>query len=295
MTDILDALDDLDDDFLDGEVELYDGTSLDLTEVGELTEDRAREVTNAIRSAATATFVLLAYAHQNKAHKALGYATWADYVKEEFDMSAQRSYQLLDLGKVISELEEVTPEGTIIKLTEAQARDIKRELPQITEHIREVTEGLEPDEASSKVEEIIDSAREEKAKNEEEREQRERQEILEAEADDLLNDATLISPDSSDSLTDHADDDYLEVTVDGDGSSSLSPEDSMNLYNFFNVLSGIVALPEPDDFISVIPKARVREINEHLLEATSWLNRFQTLWEIEGPGAQDDGDEEEDE
>jgi hypothetical protein len=289
VADILDTLDDLDEDFALDEEDFE--TSLVLVEEGELLEEdyemsheEAQNITDAIRSAATATWVLLTKAHQFKAYKALGYETWADYVKTEFEISSQRSYQLLDLGKAVAMIEAVTPEGTIVQITEAQARDIKRELPAITEKIADETRGKTPEEASEDVDRIIDEIREQKkaddkeaekrAKAAEEAEQEGYQRGLEAAADALLE------ADRPDGMTDIADDGLVEMDVAGGGNDNLSPEDSMNLYNFFNMLSGVSSLPEPEDFINVVPKSRSAEIDRQLLEATSWLNRFQTLWEL---------------
>lgn len=296
MSDILDSLDDLDDDDFeleeledDSEVlhgEIVETEDFDL-ENYEMNERQAKEITEAIRSAATATFILVAEAHKHKAWKALGYDTWAAYVKEEFDITASRSYQLLDLSKAVEMIEEATPEGTQIKLTEAQARDIKRELPKITEQIREETSGMSPEDAAARAAELIEESREEikaqkeeekaikeKAAREEEDELEERQAELESQADALLE------ADRPDGITDMADDGFLEVDLEGDGDSSLSQEDSMHLYNFFNGLSSIVSLPEPDEFINIIPESRAEEINTQLIEVASWLNRLQTLWEL---------------
>ena len=238
MADILDTLDDLDEDFALDEEDFE--TSLVLVEEGELLEEdyemsheEAQNITDAIRSAATATWVLLTKAHQFKAYKALGYETWADYVKTEFEISSQRSYQLLDLGKAVAMIEAVTPEGTIVQITEAQARDIKRELPAITEKIADETRGKTPEEASEDVDRIIDEIREQKkaddkeaekrAKAAEEAEQEGYQRGLEAAADALLE------ADRPDGMTDIADDGLVEMDVAGGGNDNLSPEDSMNL------------------------------------------------------------------
>lgn len=282
MTDILDTLADLDDE--DFESDLDESPSAELEFDGDsdaMSEARAREITEAIRSAAQVTYLLLAQAHAHNAHKALGYATWADYVNEEFDMSAQRSYQLLDLSKVTNEIESVVPDGTSIKLTEAQARDIKRELPLVTERIREALEGGE--DAVDAVDRVIQEVRDQKKadddavaakqKSLEDAEDEARRQGLESAADALL------AGDRPDGLGNHADGDLIEVDVEGDD-SNLSPEDSMNLYNFFNVLSGIASLPEPDDFLRVVPTSRSEEVENQLLEAVAWLNRFQTLWEL---------------
>lgn len=292
MGDILDTLSDLEDE--EFEVELTpanddsadstdgDEVEADLAELDEFDEDqmseaRAREITEAIRSAATVTYVLLAQAHAQNAHRALGYETWADYVREEFDMSAQRSYQLLDLSKVTNEIESVVPEGTEVKITEAQARDIKRELPMVTEKIREaIDEGEDPEDA---VERVVDEAREQKKAEEKaaaakekaakEAEEEGYRQGLEAAADAILE----ANPDGGEP-------EGTESLVTGDD-AALSAEDSMNLYNFFNLLTGVSSLPEPDDFVKIIPKNRAEEVENQLMEAVTWLNRFQTLWELE--------------
>lgn len=293
MSDILDQIDDLDKDEFDKlEIDVDDESSDLSTELViaddeldyEMSEGKAREITDAIRAASAATYILLAQAHAGKAFKALGYETWADYVKAEFEISASRSYQLLDLSKAIQMIEAVTPEGTQVKLTEAQARDIKRELPKITEIIRDETEGLEADQASEAVDRIIgdirdqkkldDDAIAEREKNLAEAEQDGYHKGLEAAADSLLE------ADAAGSMTDGADSEFVEVEVAGDGLEVLTPQQKVDLYNFLNVLSGLTSLPEPDDFLKTVPAGRDEEITNQLNTATAWLNRFSTLWEL---------------
>lgn len=291
MSDILDHIEDLN-EFDELELEDEDETSEFSTELVisddeleyEMSEGKAREITDAIRAASAATYILLAQAHAGKAFKALGYETWADYVKAEFEISASRSYQLLDLSKAIQMIEAVTPEGTQVKLTEAQARDIKRELPKITEIIRDETEGLEADQASAAVDRIIDDIRDQKKldeaaisereKNLTEAEQDGYQKGLEAAADSFLE------ADAAGSMTDGADSEFVEVEVEGDGLDILTPQQKVDLYNFLNVLSGLTSLSEPDDFLKTVPAGRDEEITNQLNSATAWLNRFSTLWEL---------------
>jgi len=293
MSDILDQINDLEDDGfeeleLDDDVDPFDhGTDLLISDDDldfEMSEAKAREITDAIRAAASATYILLAQAHNGKAYKALGYETWAEYVKHEFDISASRSYQLLDLSKAVQMIESVTPEGTEVRLTEAQARDIKRELPKITEQIREETEGQPADKASAMVDSIIEDAREQKKADEKAIEERERN-LADAEQDgyhkglEAAADA-MLEADAEGSMTDHADSEFVELEVEGDGVAILSPQQKVDLYNFLNVLSGITSLSEPDDFIGTIPPGREEEISNQINTATAWLNRFSTLWEL---------------
>lgn len=301
MADILDGLSDLDDDefseLLEEDNALL-GEVIDLSPVDldgyEMSASEAHEITDAIRSAATATFVLLAEAHRHKAHQALGYSTWAEYVRQEFDMTSQRSYQLLALSSVANEIEGALPEGSHVKLTEKQARDIKRELPKITEQIREETQGLDPEEASQRAVEIVDHHREAiKSQRKEDLKAVEAKENalaaaeedgyragLEAAADAFLEDSD--GRGHSQGFSAGGEDGYEEGDrregAERSSAPTLGPEAAMFIYNFFNALSSVTSLPDPEEFLSLVPQERAAEINNQLLEASSWLNRFQTLW-----------------
>lgn len=301
MSDILDSIDvngdnaddfgddldelDFDDEGTEGEV--VDFLSSDDLEI-EMSEAKARELTDAIRAAATATYVLLARAHEGKAYKALGYDTWADYVRNEFDITASRSYQLLDLSKVVREIEEATPDGTVVTITEAQARDIKRELPQITERIKaEVSD--DPEEAAGTVERIIEDIRDQKKADEKAIQERE-QKLSEAEQDgyhrglEAAGDAFLDrNPEEGGERRASDGGEYGDPDA-ADGMDVMSPQDKVDLYNFLNVLSGLSSLPEPDEFIKIIPNGREDEITNQLDAAATWINRMASLWEVHTEG-----------
>lgn len=300
MSDILDSIDDLIDDDNDDydfnevpdiESNDVDDFATDLEQVieveGDMSELEAREITEAIRSAATATYILLAQAHEGKAYKALGYDTWASYVKDEFEISPQRSYQLLDLSKVIKTIEGSAPDGTEVKLTEAQARDIKRELPKITERIQEETKDMSPEDARETIDSIIDDAREEAAeqkKYDDKAASQKEKELEEADQEGYhraLEDVAdqMLEADATTRLGDSADDELIEVEVEGDG-DGMSPQASMDLYNFVNAMSGIASLPEPDDFVNTIPDSRFSEVYEQVIEASAWVNRLSTLMDM---------------
>lgn len=302
MSDILDSIDvngdnaddfgddldelDFDDEGTEGEV--VDFLSSDDLEI-ELSEGKARELTDAIRAAATATYVLLARAHEGKAYKALGYETWADYVREEFDISASRSYQLLDLSKVVREIEAATPEGTVINLTEAQARDIKRELPQITERIKAEVHDQDGEEASGTVGRIIEDIRDQKKADDKAIQERE-QNLAEAEKDgyhrglEAAGDAFLDNnPEGGGERRASDGGEYGDPGA-ADGMDVMSPQDKVDLYNFLNVLSGLSSLPEPDEFIKIIPDGREDEISNQLDAAATWINRMASLWEVHTEG-----------
>lgn len=69
-----------------------------------LTAEQARELTNQIQRTSMRLWLLVTEAHDRKAHLALGYESWADYVRAELNMSESRSYQFLDTGHVMKAL-----------------------------------------------------------------------------------------------------------------------------------------------------------------------------------------------
>lgn len=125
------------------------------SEAKELTD----EITAYMRRASEKIHELVARAHAGKAHLALGYATWGEYVTGELDMSVSRSYQLINLNRVISAFDEALPDGASVELTEAVARDVHRDLDAIAGRIREETAGLEAGDAVARAGEIVEEER----------------------------------------------------------------------------------------------------------------------------------------
>lgn len=118
----------------------------------------ARDLTNRIKAAADQLWRLLLEAHERRAWHVLGYRTWEDYVRVEFDMSRSRSYQLLDQGRVIKALEAVV--STTVDISEREARDLK---PALAEAISKVTEGVSADpvrDPRDVVRDVVDRLRE---------------------------------------------------------------------------------------------------------------------------------------
>lgn len=302
--DILETMDEIDEN---GEDTALEGViEEDSSDEMEFSSSRAREVTEAIKYAATATYALIYEAYQYKAHKALGYSNWGDYVKEEFQMSKSRSYQLISQAESIKQIEEAAPESTNFRLTEAQVRDLKSELPRITQTIQEETSGMSPEEAEGFIDDLLQQEREQ-AKADKEASDRKKAELEDAQGegyqsalDDVANqmlgegDGEIgpeednsvntpkggggFEPDSVNDFSDAADSGFYEAEVEGHG-QSISSEDALNLYNFFNMLSNLTELPEPDDFIELISEDRKEEVDNQIIEAASWINKFVTLWE----------------
>ena len=301
ILDTIDDLEDLDDEYTNNHVEegLDDENffndpeededfASDLTTIldqeSEMGESEAREITDAIKSAATATYVLLAKAHEGKAYKSLGYDSWGDYVKTEFEISPQRSYQLLDLSKAVKMIESAAPEGTTVKLTEAQARDLKRELPRITERIQQETQNKTPEESREIIDGIVREEREEKAqqraeanalKSKEEAIDEARTEGyqagIEASADAILE------ADAERQAANEPDGGLMDVEVHGDNSSPAAQAAYIKLAQLLVI---IAAMPDPQDVADAIPDNNFDELFDRVIDSAGWMNRLASLMEL---------------
>ena len=69
-------------------------------------EHEARILTTEIQRTEVRLWLLVTEAHDRKAHAALGYESWEDYVRAELRISPSRSYQLIDTGHVMRALAE---------------------------------------------------------------------------------------------------------------------------------------------------------------------------------------------
>jgi hypothetical protein len=98
----------------------------------------ATAITERIRKHIDAAWDNITRAYEGRAWKALGYNTWEAYVRAEFDMTRQRSYQLMDQGRVIHAVAEATGEN-VKRVGQISARDaaaVKDDLPAVTEEIK---------------------------------------------------------------------------------------------------------------------------------------------------------------
>lgn len=244
-----------------------------------LTEEQARNLTATIRNAVDVVWSLIARAHAGKAWKALGYDTWADYVAEEFDMSRSRSYQLLNQAHVVNEIEAVVPEGTSIDISEAAARDLKGVLEDVVPQIKEATEGLNPDEASDVLDEIVTQQREKL---------REEREAFDDGFDDDYAPSGLGGgsfPGGGDGFGGNwdgnpadrggyaPDDDFDEVDV-------VAIRRAVNAaHDLYSSLSALAGLPQDlSEVLEIIPRERYEQIDTNLDDAENRLAEFGDLW-----------------
>lgn len=124
-----------------------------------MTRGEAEAITEHIRNAIDMTWALIARAHAGRAWQALGYDSWASYTSEQFGVSRSRSYQLINQAEVITAISAAAPEGTVVKISERAARDLRKVIDEVVPAVARETEGLTPESAEARIGEILDSYR----------------------------------------------------------------------------------------------------------------------------------------
>src|ERR1700722_7772485 len=107
-----------------------------------LRRDEARALTEQIKAGLHATPLLLLEAHSKRAWQVLGYSTWEEYVRREFNFSRSRSYQLLDHGRVLRVLMASAKLTTVPDISAYAAAQI---LPRLDEVAAAVARRVTPD------------------------------------------------------------------------------------------------------------------------------------------------------
>lgn len=287
VTDIIDVIDtEIEDPTVEGI--LIDESALAVVDPEghkDLSVEEAQELTEHIRSAADMLYVLVARAHAGKAHIALGYGNFADYVRDEFDISRSRAYQFLNQASVIAAVEASTPLGTKIKITEAAARDIKNLIEELAPELKERTEGMSPDEAGDVVEELVNDYRERSKKPLDEE-----VDLSDIDLDDIDFDLPEFDGESSgggnksdfenmenfDNLDDLLNDDEDDNGFNEDPSSFRNKVE--NVYAFYTALTALEKMPDVSEIISAVPDARKSQIDSSLPKALAWLTQANQAW-----------------
>lgn len=257
-----------------------------------LSVEEAKELTEHIRSTADVLYVLVARAHAGKAHLALGYKNFESYVKEEFNISRSRAYQFLNQANVIAAIEASTPDGTLIKISEAAARDLKNFVNELTPEIRERTEGLSPDAAGEVVEDLVADYRE--------RSKKPIDEDNDFDIDDIdLDDIDFELPDfggessggGGGSEFDNMEDfDNLDDLLNDNDTPGFDEDPSSfrqkveHVYAFYTALTSLEKMPDVSEIIGAIPEARRPHIDSSLPKALAWLTAANEAWEAQKSG-----------
>ena len=257
--------------------------ALDLNGTDPLDESQAKELTEYIRSTSNVLYVLIERAHTGKAHVALGYKSFEEYVRAEFDISRSRAYQLLNQSRVISEIESALPEGTSVQITEAAARDLKHALDDLVPEIRERTAGLEPDMAGEVLEDMVAKYREEKLRADSE---------LPDDLDGLddeeegsykgTGDGTYRGEeeDDLDDLDDLDDSDLDDILAFDDDPEEVRKNYKLvyELYASLQAISSLATAPDLQKLIDIIPPERRYQVDESLPKAVAWMSDFSEVW-----------------
>jgi len=104
-----------------------------------ITEADARALTETIRSGLKEVALLLLEAHERRAWAVLGYHSWEAYARQEFGMSRSRSYEILDQGRVILQLQAAAGLGTPPIVSPYAASQIKPHLSEVLNEIQNRT------------------------------------------------------------------------------------------------------------------------------------------------------------
>jgi len=255
-----------------------------------LSVDQAKEITERIKTTTNVLYLLIKRAHAGKAYTALGYKTFEEYVRSEFNYSRSYAYKLLNQANVIQAIEEKAPEGTQIYIGDSTARGLRKVLPEILEDVEEKTEGLNPDDAGAVIEDII-------------REHREKERLAASELDEDEDEEKrqYDGPytgdyDGIDEDNDDDDDEDVNTFLDEDPAAARRKFDK--LYNLYSGLKNIADLGDGTELVSFIPEERKAEFSNLLDSVIPWLTEFKELWEahqaenFEEPTDIDDSDEE---
>jgi hypothetical protein len=127
--------------------------------VSALTRGQARHLTDEIKTKGLEFSVLLVQAHDRKAWCALGYASWSNYVRLEFDLSRSRSYELLDHGRVLLALAGAAGMSGIPDISPYAASQVKPHLATVTARIAGEAAGTTEIEARALVGMIVEQLR----------------------------------------------------------------------------------------------------------------------------------------
>jgi hypothetical protein len=139
----------------------------------QLNEAAARQLTMRIKTEIRQVCVLLLEAHDRYAWKALGYASWELYVRQEFGYSRSRSYELLNQGRIVKVVQDASGSVAIPYISAYAAGQIKPHIDEVVDEIRrkvsKVGQGQRPDVVGS----VIQATRLRLRRSHEEAEKRE--------------------------------------------------------------------------------------------------------------------------
>lgn len=130
----------------------------------DFTEDEARRLTADIKAWAGTLWVKLKYAHDGKAYKAMGYSTWVDYLRDEFDISKSQGYRLLAHARTMDQLADAAglyKASPIGDIPEGQTRgiDLRSVADEIADQVHQLPHDATDAERAAIVTKVIEEHR----------------------------------------------------------------------------------------------------------------------------------------
>lgn len=274
------------------------GDTFDVDTSAPLSYDDALVLTEHIRSTADVLYVLIRRAHAGRAWEALNYSSFGEYVKEEFDISRSRAYQLLNQSYVIEQIEAVAPEGAQFHVSEAAARDLKTLVSDLVPEIEDGLAKLEGDiDPGDFIESMIEEARERK-KDQEGTGESHDEELAADQADRDGFSNSGFGNGSGGGGGDWNNDDVYERSIDDLLGEEFTEEDSddifgggdpqevkrriQSVYSLFSLLPTLAKMPDAADVIDWVSEDRRPQVTLHLEAAKNWINQFSQEWHDKG-------------
>lgn len=251
-----------------------------------LDRTQAEALTAHIRNAADVMYVLIARAHAGRVWEALDYPSWEAYVRDEFNMSRSRAYQLLDQAKVVAEIQAAAPIGTQIDINEKTARDLKKVLGEVTGEIADRTDGMTPEEAEATIDDVLNEYRSQSAEFDNANGAPSDGSYGYSGSGDLIDDID---------VSDFAADFDEAVTGEDPAPAKATPAATgvdpaalrrtvQACYDLYASLSSLKSMPEVSSVVNAIPVERHGQVTENLDPAIEWLAEFAATWKSRADG-----------
>jgi hypothetical protein len=139
---------------------LGDALQGDVVAVGApLDETGARSLTERIRTARAHVCLLLLEANEGRAWSALGYPSWARYVRDEFGLSRSRAYELLEQARVIQTIRRALHLSGIPDVSPYAAAQVKPLLAEVLSAVDRRRAGLPEERVLALVKSTVDEVR----------------------------------------------------------------------------------------------------------------------------------------
>lgn len=270
-------------DVADSEVEIVsNGGEVEVASAGVVEEpllsaEDATKLTIAISETTETLWGLLYLAWKREAHRALGLATWGEYLDKYFSGSRSAAYSLLAQGTVINAITEVAPEGTEVFISQAKAKMLKKALDDFIPTLKKRVEGKSPEEAEQEIQEAIDEQLEqikEDKKALQAQRAEEEQKNLEAKQNMYEEAATQLIEQYVEENGGYDDDIYYaEEPVEQEPQYEINRK-AIAQRNLYETIGKASSLPEPKEALEIIPPERAVKTHTELSDMAQKIHEI---------------------